>query len=216
MAINYADLKTKGLLVHACCGPCATYPTEELLEQGVKPLLYYYNPNIHPQKEWQRRYLSLRQLAKLRELLLIYDESYREAEWLAKGPGPERCLFCYQERLEHTAEKARDLGLKYFTTSLLISPYQNREAIVAAGEAAAEKYGRLFWAADWREHFRQGQNEARDLGLYRQKYCGCIYSLRDSKFYDKIISAQAAFELPEDCPQLRVASGNFASANKVE
>ncbi|MDO5033354.1 MAG: epoxyqueuosine reductase QueH [Eubacteriales bacterium] len=202
--ISREQLQAGGLLLHACCGPCAEYPLKNYRSQGIQPLLFYYNPNIHPQKEWQRRYESLAQLAAAESSQLLLSRDYDQETWLAYGESPERCLFCYASRLRATARQAKDLGLKYFTTTLLISPYQDREAIVAAGEAAAEEFGVSFVAVDWRDHFREGQCLAREDGLYRQKYCGCLISLKNSQFKRKVGKSLLTFEPKDDTPKPQV------------
>lgn len=194
-------LQKEGLLIHACCGPCLAFPSQELLELGVRPSIFYYNPNIHPKAEWQKRYEGLVDLINIRKFDLYTDPLYGESDWLKYQDQATPCLLCYQARLDATAVKAKDLQLKYFTTSLLISPYQNREAIIAAGIRAAQKYDRIFWPVDWRDNFRPGQDEARNMGLYRQKYCGCTLSLADSKFYEKIIREQMEFKARPGTPE---------------
>ncbi len=204
MEINLEDLTSQGLLLHACCGPCAEYPLKNYRAKGVQPVVYYYNPNIHPKKEWQRRYESLAQLAQSQASKLLVSTDFDQASWLALGETPERCLFCYACRMRATARKAQELGLKYFTTTLLISPYQQRDAIIAAGHQAAAEYGRVFLEEDWRDHFREGQCLAREDGLYRQKYCGCLVSLKNSQFKRKVGKSLMAFEPQGGTPQPQV------------
>ena len=169
------------LLLHTCCGPCATYSTEYLREQGYAPTMYYYNPNIHPYKEWQRRKESLEKLASLKKLPLLLEETYELSVFLQRTVPheKERCGICYRIRLEKTARQAQALGIPAFGTTLLISPYQNRELICKVGGELAAAYNLSFCDLDLRPGFRRSQELAREYELYRQGYCGCIFSERD-------------------------------------
>ncbi len=169
------------LLLHACCGPCACYPTKALAEQGVDFTLLYYNPNIHPYKEFKHRLSALRELAEKQDYRLIIDKTYPLEECvkgLLEEPGI-RCAFCYRMRLRYTAKYAADNGFTAFSTTLLYSPYQKHELIVQAAQAAAEEFGVEFYYQDWRPHYQEGVDISLALGLYRQPYCGCVFSERD-------------------------------------
>lgn len=181
-------------LFHLCCAPCAEFPLSQFLEtldllppEADAPLLYFFNPNIHPFSEWKRRLASAETLAAIRGLPLIveggcYPERWRvfEKEDLASYPNPSRCAFCYAWRLEEAARAAQALGLSYFTSSLLYSPYQDRALIVPAGEKAGLRHGVIFLPFDWRYAYREGQELAKNHGLYRQKYCGCYLSQEEA------------------------------------
>lgn len=186
---NPENDKGEDMLLHCCCGPCAEYPILNLAERGFMPHLYFYNPNIHPQAEWQRRFDSMKKLADMRELPFYYSKAYMQKEWMKyRGkPSKLRCAFCYINRLDEAAQKARSLKLASFTTSLLVSPYQNREMILKMGRKAAAKWGVSFREDDYRPGFRLGQNMAIADNLYRQKFCGCVFSLEESKFRDKVL-----------------------------
>lgn len=173
------------LLLHACCGPCAIYPIEAALDAGHEITLFYVNPNIQPQLEWARRLENLQTVALKYDLPLIVDPLYLEEAWLKRASDPERCHFCYQTRLGLVREKALLEGFEAFSTTLLVSPYQNRETIVHVGKSL-ERDDLVFLDADWRDGYRAGQQKARDMGLYRQKYCGCIPSIDESSFAAKI------------------------------
>jgi predicted adenine nucleotide alpha hydrolase (AANH) superfamily ATPase len=170
------------LLFHCCCAPCATACVESLYGEGLDPELFWYNPNIHPYIEYKNRREALVQFAAAKNLRLeIIDEYglrffirtvFHEMENLSQG----RCGLCYRIRLEKTASFAAERGFGSFSTSLLVSPYQSHEAVRAAGEEVAAKYGVQFLYRDFRPLFRGGQDQARSLGLYMQKYCGCIFS----------------------------------------
>ena len=169
------------LLLHACCGPCACYPTKVLAEQGVDFTLLYYNPNIHPYKEFKHRLSALRELAEKQDYRLVIDKTYALEECV-KGMLEEpvvRCAFCYRMRLRYTAKYAADRGFTAFSTTLLYSPYQKHELIVQAAEAAAAEFGMEFYYQDWRPHYQEGVDISLALGLYRQPYCGCVFSERD-------------------------------------
>jgi predicted adenine nucleotide alpha hydrolase (AANH) superfamily ATPase len=169
------------IFLHSCCGPCSCYVTRRLAEEGLAPTLYFYNPNIHPYQEQIRRRDGLRQLAEVRKLPLVEEPGYELDQFLERvaADPKSRCDHCYRMRLERTAAKAKELGFHRFGTTLLISPYQNRERLCAIGRELGEKYGLEFHEEDFRSGFRASQAEAKELGLYRQGYCGCIYSERD-------------------------------------
>ena len=175
------------MLLHACCGPCACFTTERLLTEGVTPTLFFYNPNIHPYQEYQRRWEGLQQLAALRQLEAIREPGYELEHFLANvaADPTQRCAFCYRVRLAKTAAKAQELGFKSFGTTLLISPYQNRELLCEIGHDLARQHGLEFCDQDFRPGFRQSQAMAKEYGLYRQGYCGCIYSEKD-RYYKEV------------------------------
>jgi len=196
------------LLLHACCGPCACYPTKVLSEQGVDFTILYYNPNIHPYKEFKRRLSALRELAEKREYRLIIDKTY-PLEECVKGmleePGV-RCAFCYRMRLRYTAKYAADHGFTAFSTTLLYSPYQKHELIVQAAEAAAEEFGVAFYYQDWRPHYQEGVDISLALGLYRQPYCGCVFSERDRYMERK--KQKAGTDDAQNSNRITVGNGN--------
>jgi predicted adenine nucleotide alpha hydrolase (AANH) superfamily ATPase len=144
---------------------------------------YFYNHNIWPTEEYDKRKDNL--LKVVAELgTKIIEEKYEPQEYQKAVRGveespPERCLRCYELRLQKTAECAKRGGFKYFSTTLLVSPYQNREALLSIGREVGTSVGVKFYEADWRVNFRDGQTAARDLDIYRQKYCGCSYSRKD-------------------------------------
>ncbi len=190
------------LLVHACCGPCAEFPVEQLLTEGYRPLLWFFNPNIHPRAEWRRRLQQLLLLAEKWQLPCLVEPDFDQAAWQHYDPalsgGRSRCRMCYETRLDAAAVKARALGFAAFTTTLLVSPYQDHEALCSIGSAAASRNGLAFLDRDFRPGFRAGQQQARADGLYRQKYCGCINSLQESSFREKILPDLAMLARPGD------------------
>jgi predicted adenine nucleotide alpha hydrolase (AANH) superfamily ATPase len=172
------------LLLHACCGPCLAGCVKALDEEGIKPVLFWYNPNIHPWTEYRARRDCLAAFALDRGLELVEAEpagGYGLRPFL-RGLGPgfddreQRCLYCYRLRLETTAERARREGCDYFSSTLLISPYQRHDFVKKTGEELAAQYGIPFFYRDFRPFFREGQKYAREKGFYMQKYCGCIFS----------------------------------------
>jgi hypothetical protein len=153
------------------------YPAETLAKQNNALTVYFYNPNIHPFSEFSRRREALRTYcagAGLSVVESVYD--YRNHLTQAISAGTERCAACYRIRLMKTAQFAAAEGFEAFTTTLLVSPYQQHEELKAAGEEAAAKHGVPFFYEDWRCGFREGRAKARELGLYSQKYCGCLFS----------------------------------------
>ena len=154
---------------------------ETLREEGIEPTLYFFDPNIHPLKEFKMRKNTLADYAKTVGAKLITDNEYGLREFI-KGVYPDfdnRCGYCYRTRLETTAKFAADNGYDTFTSTLFISPYQNHELMRTIAEAAAIKYGVEFLYRDFRPFFKEGQQKARDMGLYMQKYCGCVFSEED-------------------------------------
>ena len=198
------------LLLHACCGPCAEFPARDLLAEGFYLRLYFYNPNIHPQAEHDRRRDNLLNLAQILSVPIDVDEACDEAAWRAME-APERCRMCYRVRLDAAARHAAALGIPRFTTTLLISPYQDHEALKTIGEEVAAKHGVTFLYRDFRPHFREGQRLAKEDELYRQKYCGCIRSLEDSPFKEKITRDLA--NLTSAAAALDPSAGQSVSGN---
>ena len=189
MTVNAENKDPKSILLHVCCGPCAEWPVRVLQEEGYNLTAFFYNPNIHPLFEHDRRRDNARLLMELRNVTFLEDDTYMEDQWRGEAwteKYPSRCAMCYDIRMRKTAEEAARLGMHAFSTTLLVSPYQDHEAILTAATRAAAEYGVDFFYRDFRPGYREGQNMAREDGLYRQKYCGCILSLDESKFRDKI------------------------------
>jgi len=171
-------------LLHICCGPCSIYPVDYLREKGMDIHGYFYNPNIHPYTEYVKRMETLQKYAANIEMPLNCDDDYRLEEFLRKVVHREttRCLGCYTLRLEEAARAAQKGGFDSFTTTLLVSPYQKHELIREIGLEYGQKYGVPFYYADFRPGYRQATVRSRELGMYRQQYCGCIYSEKDRYF----------------------------------
>ena len=166
------------LLLHICCGPCAIYPTSVLRGEGHELQGYFYNPNIHPYQEFQRRFEALETFSRAAALTVDYERQYGLGEYLRRVVFHEeqRCLLCYEMRLAAAARRAAEIGAKAFTTTLLYSRYQKHEAIRATGERLAAEHGIGFYYRDFRQGWQAGIDRSREMGLYRQPYCGCIYS----------------------------------------
>lgn len=167
------------LLLHMCCAPCTVYPLGVLQAQGAEIEGFFYNPNIHPLEEHVRRMENVKILSELKDLKVNYSDAFMQELWENyEESEASRCEMCYSMRLEKAAEYASQNGFDAYTTSLLVSPYQKHELIKELGKKFAAKYRVEFYYTDFRPGFRQGQQGAKELGLYRQKYCGCIRSLR--------------------------------------
>lgn len=169
------------LLLHACCGPCACYPTEQLTAAGTDFDILFFNPTIHPYKEFKHRLSTLREFCEKKRYNLIIDKSYPIEECI-RGMLAEptvRCAFCYRMRLRYAAQFAKENGYDAFSTTLLVSPYQRHELIKKEAEAAAAEFGIPFYYEDFRVGYQRGVDISLELGLYRQQYCGCVFSERD-------------------------------------
>lgn len=172
------------LLLHTCCAPCSVYCIDSLRKEGIEPTVYWFNPNIHPYLEYKARRDTLKQYTKDINLNSIFDEAYGLKEFCKEviNDLDNRCKnYCYPVRLEKTAKYAKENGYDTFSTTLLVSPYQKHEVIIKIAEKVAIKYDLKFLYRDFRVGFKEGQTKARELGLYMQKYCGCIFSEEMSK-----------------------------------
>lgn len=168
-------------MLHVCCAPCATYTAKRLRELGFGELVgLWYNPNVHPFSEHERRRETLAQYAQQIELPVIWESGYEMVDFLRAIHGRERfrerCGICYRLRLERTAQVAAREGFDAFTTTLLISPYQDRAAICAIGAELAGSYGLEFCDENFRRGWAERGRMTREHALYSQRYCGCVYS----------------------------------------
>lgn len=167
------------LLLHHCCGPCSPRIIEAL-KDGFSLEGFWFNPNIHPAEEHGKRLGSLKKLLAAVGLPLHDGGPFSPELWEEKAgtlSGDARCAECYRVRMKRAAETAAGLKIKNFSTTLLASPYQKHELVKAAGEEAARAAGVNFVYRDLRPQYYKGKDEARKLGLYFQKYCGCRFSL---------------------------------------
>lgn len=175
------------LLMHMCCAPCSVYPVSLLHDEKIEVEGLFYNPNIHPMDEFERRKENVLKFSQVKEVPVTFLDEFKQDAWENySGSSEQRCNMCYSIRLLKAASFAKENSFDAFTTSLLVSPYQKHELIRALGEKIGEKYGVEFYYRDFRPGFRQGQQQAKEIGLYRQKYCGCIISYQESPFKDKM------------------------------
>ncbi len=169
------------ILLHICCANCAIFPVRVLREQNHRVSGFFFNHNIHPFQEYQRRLAAVRDYSAQVELPMIYRDEYLLEEFLAKVAADHhhRCGYCYRSRLEETVRQAIACGFDGFSTSLLYSRYQRHDLIREAGEKLALQYGIPFVYQDFRSGWRAGIDTSKAMGLYRQQYCGCIYSEKE-------------------------------------
>ncbi|MCH4238710.1 MAG: epoxyqueuosine reductase QueH [Oscillospiraceae bacterium] len=179
------------LLLHACCAPCSSYVLE-YLSQYFSITLFYYNPNISPKEEYDKRVREVERL--LREMPLDSPVQFLPGPYhpekffaMAKGmenlpEGGERCFSCYRLRLEQAAQAAKADGYDYFATTLSISPHKNAQKLNEIGFALAEKYGVAWLPSDFKKRggYQRSIVLSHDYHLYRQNYCGCIYSAAEA------------------------------------
>ncbi|MCK5841455.1 MAG: epoxyqueuosine reductase QueH [Candidatus Sabulitectum sp.] len=168
------------ILLHVCCAPCATAVLEDLRADGFEVTGYFYNPSIHPWKEFKRRLDAVKEWAPAVGLSMIYDEEYpleKNIRMLLEAEN--RCFSCFSDRMERTAEIASSTGIELFTSTLFVSPYQNHVLLQKAGDNASEIHGVQFMYRDFRKSYRRSIELSRSAGLYRQPYCGCVFSERD-------------------------------------
>jgi len=169
------------LLMHICCANCSLYPLKSLLAKDVEVRGLWFNPNIHPYPEYRLRLDSLQRLQRLWDLDVEYMDQYSIDEFVGRiGSSDEtRCTRCYAIRLDETARTAKKMNLDGFTTSLLVSPYQRFHAIVSIGREMAKRHSIPFYQEDFRVGYRDNVGLSGELGLYRQRYCGCIFSEKE-------------------------------------
>ncbi len=166
------------VLLHTCCGPCTIHPLKSLRDEGMEVTGYFFNPNIHPYTEFGRRLATLEEYAGSAAMPLLVDRAYDLPGFLsgALQAGDDRCLFCYRVRLERAFRAAQEGRVDGVTTTLLYSRFQRHDAIRAMGEELAARYGVPFLYRDFRKGWSEGVAESKRLDMYRQQYCGCIFS----------------------------------------
>jgi hypothetical protein len=168
----------KRVLVHSCCAHCAAHTVEHWRQQGYEVSALWYNPNIHPYTEHQLRLEAMQTLAQEMNLPLIINEGYDITSYFrqVEGHESERCRYCFKLRLAKTAETAKAMGFDAFTTTLLISPQQKHELLQEMGNELAGEKGLDFLYADLRKRYSDSRRLTKPMNLYRQQYCGCVYS----------------------------------------
>ncbi len=181
-------MKKQKLLLHICCIGCGVYVCQKLAED-YDLTLYFYNPNIFPEEEYEKRLEEIAKITKQKNLELIIGE-YEHGNWLkqvkhlANEPeGGVRCELCYKIRLEEAVKKAKELNCDIFTTTLTISPHKDAEKINKIGKELEEQYNIKYMESDWKKEggFKESCKLSKELDLYRQNYCGCEYSLKVKK-----------------------------------
>lgn len=180
------------LLLHSCCAPCSSY-TLEYLSKYFEITVFYFNPNIYPETEFNKRFAEQKKLienlpSKNKITLIQGNYDYNDFLSIAKGyenipEGGERCFRCYRMRLEKSAELAKEQGFDYFCTTLTISPLKNSQKINEIGFEVAEQYGVKWLPSDFkkREGYKRSIELSREYDLYRQNFCGCVFSKNESE-----------------------------------
>lgn len=180
----------KRLLLHTCCAPCSGAMIEAMRRAGLELTIFFYNPNIHPRREYEiRKEENIRYAGE--HGIPFFDGDYDVKEWFSRAKGleheperGERCSRCFDLRFERSALFAHENGFRFFTSSLGFSRWKDLQQVNASGERAAARYpGLAYWTYNWRKGGRQqrGIEISREKNFYRQEYCGCIYSLRDMR-----------------------------------
>lgn len=169
------------LLLHICCACCSIFPVEKLKERGVEVTGFFFNPNIHPYLEYKKRLETLKQYSEKTGLNVIYRDDYLLEDFLRNVSHRvnERCQYCYSLRLETVAREAKARNFDQFSTTLLQSPHQDHSLILETGERVGKEVGIPFYYEDFRQGWKRGLEVSKALGLYRQQYCGCIYSEKE-------------------------------------
>ena len=172
------------ILMHLCCGPCSIYPVKILQEKGADIMGFFYKNNIHPYTECLRRQEALEKYAAQINLRVIYQEGYDLEGFIQNLVHREadRCRHCYHDRLRTTALIAKRGKFDYFSSTLLYSKFQKHELVRSIGESVAKSVGISFFYQNFREGWKEGIEKSKELEMYRQQYCGCIYSEKERFF----------------------------------
>jgi predicted adenine nucleotide alpha hydrolase (AANH) superfamily ATPase len=172
------------VLLHVCCANCAIYPIKNMRQEGLEVMGFFYRHNIHPYTECLKRQQALETYAEQINLKVIYQEGY-DLEGFIQNVAfreSERCNYCYHDRLRSTALLARRGKFDYFSSTLLYSKHQKHELVRSMGESIGKSVGVPFLYRDYREGWKEGIECSKQIGLYRQQYCGCLYSEKE-RFY---------------------------------
>lgn len=169
------------ILLHQCCGPCSIYPIITIQNMGHSVTTYFFNHNIHPVQEYYKRMEGAILVSRHYNIECIVEDYYGLVEFLRHNVNneKERCLYCYERRLDKVAEKATLLKMDAFSSSLLYSKMQNHDKIKEIAENISKKYNIEFFYYDFRQGWQEGIDISKELEIYRQNYCGCIYSEED-------------------------------------
>lgn len=174
------------LLLHICCAPCLIFPLENLKQEGYEIKGFFYNPNIQPSKEYILRKDTLIKYCKNENLDTIFGE-YRPENFFKNvlNDLENRCYYCYKMRLEESAKMAKKVNAELFTTTLLYSKRQKHDLIIKIADDIAKKENLSFLYKDFRVGWKYGIEKSKSLGLYRQNYCGCIFSEKERFYKDE-------------------------------
>ena len=169
------------VLMHICCAPCGIYPLKSMKTGGLDVMGFFYRHNIHPYSECLKRQETLENYARQMEMRLIIQEGYDLEGFIQNVVYREkdRCSYCYHDRLRTTALLAKRGKFDYFSTTLLYSKFQKHDMLKSIGESIAKSTGVPFFYEDFRSGWKEGVETSRNLGMYRQQYCGCIYSEKE-------------------------------------
>jgi len=173
------------VLLHVCCAPCTIYPYTVLKGRSCEITAFFYNPNIHPFREFKERLNTFQQYATTLGLAVLMEKEYGLVDFVRKVAfhESERCQICYFLRLEKTASLAKDSGFDAFTTTLLYSKYQRHSTLISICNNLSAQYDIPFFYHDFREGWQAGVDASLEMKMYRQSYCGCLYS--EHERYDK-------------------------------
>jgi epoxyqueuosine reductase len=176
------------ILLHICCAPCVIYPLKTLRNEGLDTMGFFYRNNIHPYTECIRREETLKSYSAAMDLRVIYQEGYDLEGFIRNVAFREsnRCDYCYHERLRSTALMAKRGKFDYFSTTLLYSKFQKHDTVKSIGDAVGKSVGVEFYYDDFRKGWKEGVETSKSLKLYRQQYCGCIYSEKDRYYKSKL------------------------------
>ena len=211
------------ILLHACCGPCSLMPIVHLREEGWDVTVFFFNPNIHPADEWKKRRDAMLEVSvRLNVPLLEEGAPVNGGVWVRALQGVtregERCRLCYRPRMERTASLAAELGFDAFTSSLLYSRYQHHETIMSEAERAASLNGAVFLYRDFRPWWWDGIAMSKELDIYRQKWCGCILSMKEALVQQKeaaerkaALKAERAARLAREAEERRLKKEAIAA-----
>jgi len=169
---------SKKVLLHICCGGCGIYPIGSLREEGFEVFGFFYNPNIQPYQEYLQRRDAVREMGERLGVRILFKDDYNLTEWLRMVAFREarRCELCYYERLKETARYARRGRFDYFSSSLFYSKQQKHELAINLAESVAREQRVNFLYRDFRSGWKKGVERSLEMGIYRQQYCGCVYS----------------------------------------
>lgn len=180
--------KRTKMLLHTCCAPCAIFVVQQLVEE-YEVTIFFYNPNIQPDQEYQKRKDEIVNWATAKKIKIIEGDyellEWQEAikGWEAEVEGGKRCQICFELRLGKTADWAQKNNFEIFTTTMSISPHKNAQLLNGIGEKMSKKYNIKYLVADWKKKdgFKKAVALSKEANFYRQDYCGCLYSLAESK-----------------------------------